>query len=210
MKGLILNSFYSVKEGIKLSLFITIIAVAVLIITKKSLALNIAILLPIPVLSSIAFDALRQESISGWNHYERILPVERHQIIQSKYLTFLLSLLFSILVTLAIVFLINFLPSVEGVNLKYMLWGMGIMFCTASTTYPLTYILGNDKTELTRMISLIFTIGLFGSIYLLVSTFMGEKENADQLFAVSFLFVSVLFFIISYFISIIVYKRKDF
>lgn len=211
MKGLILNNYYSVKESINLSLIILIIADTLLIMTQNPTALKLSIFLPFALLSVNAFEVLKQDSISGWNKFEPILPIERHKVVQSKYITFLLLLLLSISVTVILSVVIKlFIITPEELILNFMFRGMGFVFCLASVIYPLTYMLEENKSELIRLISMIFSIGVFCIVYLLQIMILGKTESFDIIFSISFLIVSILFFTISYVISINVYKIKEF
>jgi ABC-2 type transport system permease protein len=211
MKGLILNNFYSMRDSIKLSLMIAIVANVILIATKNSTSLQIAIFLSFVLISSNAFEVLKQDSSSGWSKFELILPLARYKIVQSKYLTFLLLLVLSLLVTIGIFAVTSlFINSSEELILKFIFRGMGFVFCIASIVYPLTYILGGDKSEVIRLISMVFSLGVFGLIYFLQLKVMEKTEGFDRIFSLSFLLVSIIFFVISYVVSIITYKEKEF
>lgn len=211
MKGLILNNFYSVRDSIKLSLMIAIVANVILIATGNSTSLQIAIFLSFVLISSNAFEVLKQDSSSGWSKFEFILPLARYKIVQSKYLTFLLLLVLSLLVTI-VIFAVSslFITSSEELILNFTFRGMGFVFCIASIVYPLTYILGGDKSEVIRLISMVFSLGVFGLIYFLQLKVMEKTESFDRIFSLSFLLVSIIFFVISYVVSIITYKEKEF
>ncbi|RPJ98205.1 ABC-2 transporter permease [Priestia endophytica] len=211
MKGLILNNFYSMRDSIKLSLMIAIVANVILIATKNSTSLQIAIFLSFVLISSNAFEVLKQDSSSGWSKFELILPLARYKIVQSKYLTFLLLLALSLLVTIGIFAVTSlFINSSEELILNFIFRGMGFVFCIASIVYPLTYILGGDKSEVIRLISMVFSLGVFGLIYFLQLKVMEKTEGFDRIFSLSFLLVSIIFFVISYVVSIITYKEKEF
>jgi ABC-2 type transport system permease protein len=211
MKGLILNNFYSMRDSIKLSLMIAIVANVILIATKNSTSLQIAIFLSFVLISSNAFEVLKQDSSSGWSKFELILPLARYKIVQSKYLTFLLLLVLSLLVTIGIFAVTSlFINSSEELILNFIFRGMGFVFCIASIVYPLTYILGGDKSEVIRLISMVFSLGVFGLIYFLQLKVMEKTEGFDRIFSLSFLLVSIIFFVISYVVSIITYKEKEF
>lgn len=211
MKGLILNNFYSMRDSIKLSLMIAIGANVILIATKNSTSLQIAIFLSFVLISSNAFEVLKQDSSSGWSKFELILPLARYKIVQSKYLTFLLLLVLSLLVTIGIFAVTSlFINSSEELILNFIFRGMGFVFCIASIVYPLTYILGGDKSEVIRLISMVFSLGVFGLIYFLQLKVMEKTEGFDRIFSLSFLLVSIIFFVISYVVSIITYKEKEF
>ncbi|WP_144613309.1 ABC-2 transporter permease [Bacillus cereus] len=210
MKGLILNNFYSVRESIALSLLLAIVSNVVLVLSGNATALKMAFYLPMALITVSAFEVLKQDNLSGWDKFEFILPVERKEIIRSKYITFLLLLIISILVTAGVFMLNSLFVKISGeLILISVLRGMGLVLCLASTIYSLTYIFGGDKSELIRIISIIFAFAMFGLVSLMQKMMMGEVEGFDRIFSVNFLLVSCFIFIISYFISISAYKRKE-
>ena len=211
MKGLILNNFYSIRDSIKLSLILAIVANVILIATENSTSMQIAIFLSFLLISSNAFEVLKQDSLSGWSKFEFVLPIARHKIVQSKYLTFLLLLMLSLLVT-TVTFLVTslFITYSEKLILNFIFRGMAFVFCIASIVYPLTYILNGDKSEVIRLISMFFSLGVFGLVYFFQLQLMDKNENFDIIFSLSFLLVSILFFVISYIFSIIKYKKNEF
>ncbi|WP_341518395.1 ABC-2 transporter permease [Bacillus paramobilis] len=210
MKGLILNNFYSVRESIALSLLLAIVSNVILVLSGNATALKMAFYLPMALITVSAFEVLKQDNLSGWDKFEFILPVERKEIIRSKYITFLLLLIISILVTAGVFMLNSLFVKISGeLILISVLRGMGLVLCLASTIYSLTYIYGGDKSELIRIISIIFAFAMFGLVSLMQKMMMGEVEGFDKIFSVNFLLVSCFIFIISYFISISAYKRKE-
>ncbi|CAM4082745.1 hypothetical protein BAMA_16685 [Bacillus manliponensis] len=211
MKGLVLNNFYSIRESMMLACILAIVGDAILISTGNQTALRLAFFLPIALMTVGAFEVLKQDSQSGWDKFESILPLKRQQVVQSKYVTFLLMLLFSVVVTIGI-FIVSsiFVTFSEGLIVHALFRAIGIVLCVASVTYSLTYILGGDKSEVIRIVSIIFAFSMFGGISFLQKMIVGEIEGFDQLFSVNFLFVSFVIFILSYFISVSAYKRKEF
>lgn len=212
MKGLILNNLYSAEKSIKSGIIITIAAVILLIFTKNPTALKVAIFLPFALIPVHAFEVLKHDAMSGWNKFEITLPVVRHKIIQSKYVTFLLLFIISILLTFVLFFIAHLfiVPTFTTVFFNFLFRGMGLILCGAALTYPLTYILGTEKSDGITISSIGFAFGMFGLVSILLQMIIGTIEGFDRIFSVSFLLVSIFLLIISYVISINVYKRKEF
>lgn len=211
MKGLILNNLYSVREGLNLSLLLAIVATTLLMSTENSTALKLSFYLPMALIAVNAFEVLKQDNLSGWDKFEFTLPLRRQKVVQSKYLTFLLLLLVSVAVTIGIfVVSSSFVTFSEGLMFISILRGIGFVLCLATIIYPLTYILGGDKSELIRIIGMIFSFVVFGIVYFLQRMAVGEVEGFDKFFSINFVLVSFFLFIVSYFISIRTYKRKEF
>lgn len=211
MKGLILNNFYSVRDSLNLALILSIVATTLLMSSGNPTALKVALYLPMALMTVGAFEVLKQDSLSGWDKFEFILPLKRKKVVQSKYVTFLFLLLVSVAVTIGIFVASSLFVAVpEGVLETTLLRGMGLVLCVASITYALNYILGGDKSELIRIISIIFAFAVFSIVSFVQEMIMGEVEGFEKIFSINFLLVSAFFFILSYFISVSAYKRKEF
>ncbi|WP_350346617.1 ABC-2 transporter permease [Heyndrickxia faecalis] len=212
MKGLILNNLYSIDKSVKFSLLISTAAIIPLIISGNPTALKIAVLLPFLIIPMNAFEVLKQDSMSSWNKFEITLPLKKSKIIQSKFITFLLLLFTSLLLTFALFYCASIFisPTVMDDFFNIGLRGMGLMFCAASLVYPLTYIFGIEKSDMITMGSMGFSFVMFFFISFLMKVFIGEMKGVEEIFSLSFLLVSIFLFILSYATSVIIYRKKEF
>lgn len=212
MKGLILNNLYSVGKSIKSSSFLTVVAVVLLLMTDHSMALKAAAFLPFVLIPVHAFEILKYDAMSGWNKYEIILPVTRKQIVESKYITFLLLFIYSILLVICVALTVHMFlfPTMNVVFFNSLLRGMGLIICIATAVYPLTYLLGTEKSDSIMIGSVFFSFVIFFVTTLLLQLFIGEMEDFDEMFSVIFLSVSILIFCVSYLISLKLYKNREF
>lgn len=172
----------------------------------------VAIVLPLAFMSSVAIEVLKHEAKSGWSKFVLTLPVKRERVVQSHYLFFLLVSGVG-LVILGIQFMIsNGLGMTLGPGYIYnVMNAVGIVFTLGFVTYPLTYMLGTEKAEAILMIGVGAGIGLYFLSALLYNLmFSGWQGNSDLLFSLSFMLMTLILFIISYIVSIQVYKRKEF
>lgn len=210
MKGLILNNLYSVEKSVKSSTLLTIVAVIILLLMNQSATLKLAAFLPFVLIPVHAFEVLKYDAMSGWNKYEIVLPVTRKRIVKSKYLTFILLVILSVFLVFSIAFSVHILmfPTIHAVFFNYLLRGMGLIICIAALIYPLTYKLGTEKSDSIMMGSVGFSLGMF-----FVITFILEMigvEGFDEKFSSIFFIVSNIFLLISYVVSIKIYKNKEF
>ncbi|WP_042147392.1 ABC-2 transporter permease [Paucisalibacillus sp. EB02] len=212
MKGLILNNLYSVEKSVKFSSLLTAVVVVLLLLMNHSAALKLAGFLPFVLIPVHAFDILKYDAISGWNKYEIILPVTRKRIIESKYLTFILLFIFSFLLVFCIAYVIHLflLPTMHSVFFNYLLRAMGLIICIAALVYPLTFRLGTEQSDSIMMGSLGITLGIYFVTVFMLEVFIGEVEDFDEKFSIIFFIASVLFLLISYVISVYIYKNKEF
>lgn len=212
MKGLILNNLYSTEKSVKSSLFLTAVAVVLLLLTKNPMAMKAVAFLPFFLIPVHAFEILKYDAMSGWNKYEIILPVTRKRIVGSKYITFLLLFTFSVLIVSVIVYIFHLFqfPIVYSLLVSYSLRGMGLVLCVAALLYPLTYWLGTEKSDTIMISSASFSFGIFFSTSLMLQMFIGGVEDFDRKFSFIFFILSFILFSISYVISINIYKNKEF
>src|SRR5690625_1635721 len=158
MKGLILNNLYSVERSIRFSTFLSIILIVGLLLIQQSFSVRIAAFLPFLLIPVNAFEVLKLDQLSGWNKFEITLPVKRHQIILSKYVIFLLLFLLGAILSILLFYIIKLFISFSFTLLffNYLLRGMGMVLCLAVIVYPLTFILGTEKSDIIMLCSMGF------------------------------------------------------
>jgi len=211
MKGLVLNNLYSAEKSIKLKAVLGIAVVVILLVTKETIALRMAVFLPFFLLPIHAFEVLKHDVKSGWDKYELTLPVTRSKIIGSKYVTFLLLLTASLFIA-ALPFVIAhlfFYPTLNALFFNYLLRGIGIIVCLAAATFVLTYKLGTEKADTIVMYSAGFTGTVFFGLSFLLPMVVGTGKGFDEIFSSVFCILAVLLFIGSYVISNVLYRNKE-
>ena len=213
MKGLLLNQYYAVEKSFWWYMPLSLIAALVFVYFENRVFQWAAVLFPLAFMASVAIEVLKHEAKSGWSKFVLTLPVKRDRVVQSHYLFFIL--ISSVgLAILGIQFIVSeyLLGITLGPGHVYNIMnGLGIVFTLGFITYPLTYILGTEKAETILMIGVGAGIGLyFLSSFLYNLLFSGVQGNVDLLFSLSFMLMTLILFIISYIVSIQVYKRKEF
>lgn len=212
MRGLLLNNFYSMEKGIRQSFIITIAAVALLLLAQNPLGLRAATFLPFLLIPINALEVLKHDRLSGWDKFEVTLPVSREKIIRSKYLTFLILLVASaaLLVVLFTVSDFAIAPSLDATFVNFTLRGIGIVLCIAAATFFLTYMLGAEKSDTITLMSGGFGIAVFFLVSSLLPGLIGTGAGYDRIFSISLVLIAGILFVISYILSVILYKRKEF
>lgn len=212
MRGLILNNFYTIGRSVKSSSLLAIAIVIGLLITKNEMALRAAIFLPFLLIPVHAFEVLKHDTLSGWNRFEITLPVTRKTIVTSKYVTFLLLFITSLIIVSVPFLLVHFFvyPTMNPLFFNFLLRGMGLIISIAALTFPLTYVLGTEKSDTITMSGVGFSLGLFFAVSMLLLLFIGSTENFDEIFSVTFFMIASLLLLISYAISIWIYMNKQF
>lgn len=218
MKGLIRNNFYSVGSTLKWTVVFCIFVNIVVIIGIGRFP-NIDGLLPILMLGQIgAFvgltaTALQKDNASKWSKYERTLPVKISDVVMARYISFLIFSVIGILLATVTVLLFSAVSN-QSLNIERVGYGysFGIVFTllVPAFLYPLVLKYGADKSELMLMISVLITIGLFVGGSVIAIPYMNNLENANMIYRVTCIVISVVVFILSYFTSVHINKRKEY
>lgn len=218
MKGLIRNNLYSVSSALKWTLAFCVLINIVILIFGKNFS-NIEEFLPILIIGQVgAFvgltgTVLQKDNSSKWNKYEKILPIKIRKIIMARYISFLLFSIIGILIATLTVIVVS-VNSVKPMDLERIGYGysFGIAFSllVPSILYPLVLKFGSDKSETMLLISIIVTLFLFNGGSVILTPYLINLKNINIIYRITCIFISMLIFLSSYFISIYIYKRKEF
>lgn len=216
MKGLIRNNLYSVGSTLKFTIaFCIFVNIAIMIGIMKFP--NIEGLLPILMLGQIgAFagmtaTALQKDNTSKWSKYERTLPVKISEVIMARYISFLIFSVIGILLASITVLLFSVIPA-QPVSLEKVSFGysFGIVFSllVPAFLYPLVLKFGADKSEIMLMISVLLILCLYIGGSSILAPCLKNLDHANLIYRVAWLVISVVVFILSYFIAIVIYKQE--
>ncbi|MFB4212480.1 ABC-2 transporter permease [Shouchella sp. JSM 1781072] len=218
MKGLMMNQYYSVEKSIWVYAALSLVVpVLLLVFFERGMLDRLAAFIPIAFMVSPALEVLKHEAKSGWSKYVATLPVSRPRVVQSHYLFFILlmvvGIVFAVVTYLIATQLFNQAPT------EYYIVGIlniiGIVFISGIISYPLTYFFGTEKSDMIMLVGLGGAIGIYFLSSIVFSRFVDGNSiylglNASTLFSLGFLLVTFILFVISYIVSLIIYKRKEF
>ncbi len=212
MRGLILNNLYSIEKSVKTSIILASAVVIILVMTQHNMALRVALFLPFFLIPVHAFEVLKHDAMSGWNRFETTLPVTRKQIVGSKYSTFLILFMCSLAIIVFVFSVVNqFMYAViDQLFFNFLLRGMGLIMCLAASTFMLTYRLGTEKSDSIMIGSAGFTFGVFFGLSILLEIVLGNIQQIDEIFSVTFFIIAALSLFVSYILSMQIYKNKEF
>ncbi|GAJ97629.1 ABC-2 transporter permease [Geomicrobium sp. JCM 19055] len=219
MVGLFLNQYYSVSKTILSYAVAAFVLVLVTIGIGNELLVFFAMYMPIIFLVSPAFEVLKHESQSGWNKFVLTLPVNRGNIVQSQYLFFLFLMSIGVVITImAFVVAEWVLGSAMNQELMYtMMTGVGIAFIMGAISYPATYVFGTEKSDTIVLVATLSGVGLFllaqqGFARLIeqMNVETVASMNGSLVFNGSFLVIGLVLFVISYFVTMGIYNRKEY
>jgi len=219
MIGLLKNSFYGAIRSAGVLLFVILAVGLALLITGNPILLTLNVIISAGAASFVAISSFRRESSTKWYKYELTTPVKRNDIVKAQYISHVAWVVCGIIVSTIFVALAVLLHT-NG-YFFYELRDPLALFCFSVGTalfigvlfYPITYLMGTDKNEVVMIISLIGAVGLtFGIVWLLNAAY-GFKPLSDLEFYFSvsvYMAVAISFYIFSYYISTLIYRRKEF
>lgn len=213
MKGLLRNNFYSMGTNLQISFGLTLILAFVPLILgdENSIAMVLA-------MQSFMFIAnigtsLHTDVTSKWNQFEITLPVKRSDVIKTRYLSFLILILCGIFMSVFTVLLSSFVfktLSASGIIFGYA-FGISLSLITAGFMYPIMLKIGTEKNELVIIICAGIAAVLFQVFLTIAAPFVPDNGimNERAMLAVIFALFSIGLFLLSYFVSLSMYQRKE-
>lgn len=212
MNGLIRNNFYSMGSNLKISFIMAaVLAFSPLLINKASfypMIISVQIFLFVANTGT----ALHADEVSKWNKFELTLPIKRSSIIGAKYITFSVLILCGFLMGLCT----SVCTYLAGQTLSFSsaLWGYtyGLVLSAVSISlmYPIILKIGTEKNELIFLLSAFAAVGAIGVIALSLSSVTNGINLRHPLVGIVSTLIAILMFILSYFISLKIHKKKEF
>ncbi|MCI9044068.1 MAG: ABC-2 transporter permease [Peptococcaceae bacterium] len=196
MLALLLKDLYTLKAQMKVFLFILIIFALAFQAEAGAFAVFYATLLPV---TSLAYDEQ-----SKWPQLALMLPYSIKDIVLSKYLlgwflSFVVSMLYGLVSLL-----------IDGGDYFLVVIFMSLALCFLALTLPLVFWLGTEKGRLLLVAVLAGIFGMIGATGY-ISVLYGMQEvpfGSVPAFSGVCLLGTLLFNVLSIFLSIFLYKRR--
>ena len=203
MKGLFRNNFFAVWINAKVFLiFMLLFAIVVTIIPEQTLQMYF-IMIGIVGFSVIAATAIGNEFSSKWGKYKLTLPVKRTDIVKSLFLN---QIFWIIVGTLFVGIATGLSYMIHGFSFdqfsgifRLFILGISISFFMGAIFIPLIYLTGEDKIVVFLVISLLCAVGIAAMLF-----------NIPLFGNVIIITCALLLFIVSYPLTISIFKRKEF
>ena len=203
MKGLFRNNFFAVWINAKVFLiFMLLFAIVVTIIPAQTLQMYF-IMIGIVGFSVIAATAIGNEFSSKWGKYKLTLPVKRTDIVKSLFLN---QIFWTIVGTLFVGIATGLSYMIHGFSFdqfsgifRLFILGISISFFMGAIFIPLIYLTGEDKIVVFLVISLLCAVGIAAMLF-----------NIPLFGNVIIITCALLLFIVSYPLTISIFKRKEF
>lgn len=212
MNGLLLKEFFTLKRYI-LS-YVTVL-VMFLFISIYMGSISYFQSMTSMSLGMLTLTGMTYDKMFGWDKMVLTLPYKRNKIVLSKYICCVmvsaLSLIFSTVVGMTVSM---FVPISEETITDVILMAIilfGLLVLAYAIILPLVYKLGVEKARYFMILSIMVPVFVFLSIYEYVpETLKIFIETHFAITGIMFLGLVAICYIISYRISVAIYKSKEF
>lgn len=210
IKGLVLYTFLSARSNIIILFPLVIIAYCFMLFIKDKSNFVIVASGGIFILSVIPLLNTYKDIASKWNRFQLSAPVKRKDVITSKYITHLCSIVIAVVITgifavIGILLHKNLLYAINKTGFVYTLLSVSSSLFSCGLFYPLLYTIGANREE---VLTIICTAGGFGFLLFIrqIGVMAGLTLDTSTIFC---LIISVILFAVSYIITVRVYQKKD-
>ncbi|HAU4959696.1 TPA: ABC-2 transporter permease [Clostridioides difficile] len=211
MKGLILKDLLNLKGNVKFILLFIIMFGFMSSLGDGNVNNFIGVI--IVLCTTMIVSTFSYDDLNKWDSYVLTMPINRNDIVLSKYLTMLIFSFIGVLVSLIVSVTIGYFKNTLILNETLLINALilSISVCFGSLILPLIYKFGTERARLLMILCfLVPTLALlvFKSILENISSPISIEIILNTL-VYSLPFVAILLFVISYFISSKIYGKKE-
>lgn len=217
MKGLIVKDLINISKSIKIVLFLVVFYGVMALTTESPGGFTSIILL---VLAMAMLSTYSYDEMVNWDIYALTLPITRDDIIQSKYMFMLIMSLLGFVLNCLSLIVINWMTKVDSVfdGVNYVALGTAIIILFYSILIPIITKVGITKARIYIIIFYMIPFAFGSFIFKQIKKISPNppKGLMDFIeFAVRNVYIIVPLLIvfvlgISYYISIQIYRKKEF
>ncbi len=214
MRGLLKNNFFAVCSNMKVFMaFMLMLGIFVVAVISPSLLIGY-VLLSIVGFSVISITGIKKEFVSKWEKYKLTLPIKRASIIKSYFISQLLWLFVGASfagASISLSWLLHGCPFDKSIDtLSVFALGISVSLLTGAFFFPLFYSCGEEKSEVSLVISLLCGIGITLEIISILNLYLTPGLAAVLIGAIVLIICSLLVFTLSYPLTVNIYKKKEY
>lgn len=218
MTGLLKNNFYASIANIRIFLAaMATFGFAVICLDNDSRTLLlIYMLVSMAGFPANAIASMRKERSSKWYKYKLTFPVERKVIIGSYFLSQLIWLAVGMLfagVCVSSSILVHGFPFDRNIDiLMVFIAGISASLFMGAVFYPLFYWGGDEKNEVIFMMSFACSAIIIAGLSGVINYILGMKPTTAEVVtgAVVMLGISAIVFVLSYFLTVRIFSKKEY
>lgn len=210
MKGLLLKDWYMMKKYCWPYLLITAVFLAVSCVSKVSSSIFFSFY-PCILCGMIPVNLLSYDERSGWMQYSGALPYTKKQIVSSKYLVGLFSILAVMAVTLTVQ-VIQMNVTDRGFVIADYLVSLFLMWLLSaaclSLCMPFVFRFGTENGKIVYSFLIgIFFVGI--AIPSLPVTWIPESKFASYLLVIGFALLGIGIYALPWYLSVVFYRKRE-
>lgn len=214
MKGLLRNNFFAVCSNVKVfSALMIMLGIFVVAVISPSLLIGY-VLLCIVGFSVIAVTSIKKEFASKWGKYKLTLPIKREDIVKSYFISQMIWLVVGTVFAgagISLSWLLHGCPFDNSIDtLSVFALGISVSLLTEAFFFPLFYLGGEEKSEVSLVVSLLFGIGITLGIISTLNLYLSPGFTTILLGAAILIVSSLLMFILSYPLTVRICKKKEY
>lgn len=214
MKGLLKNNLYGVWANAKaFSVFMFLLGIFIVAVCSQSFQIGY-VLTGIVGFSVNAIVSLKNEFASKWGKYKLTMPIKRADIVKSYFINQIIWLLVGTLFTgtgMGLSWLIHGCPFDQKIDaLTLVVLGISISLFMGAFFFPLFYLGGAERSDAFLVITLLCAFGVDLAIVTVINQLL-EPGITTILLGAAILFISSLMaFLLSYLITVGIFKGKEY
>lgn len=214
MKGLLKNNFFTVCSNVKsFSLLMLMLGIFVAVVISPALLIGY-VLLGIVGFSVIAITSIKKEFVSKWGKFKLTLPIKRAAIIKSYFISQLIWLFVGIIfagVVIGLSWMLHGCPFDKSIDtLSVFALGISVSLFAGAFFFPLFYLGGEEKGEVSLVISLLCGIGIILGMISTLNRYLAPGLTTVLLSDAVLVGCSLLVFSLSYPFTVRIYKKKEY
>ncbi len=214
MKGLLKNNFLAVCSNVKVfSALMLMLGIFVVAVISPSLLIGYA-LLSIVGFSVIAVTSIKKEFVSKWGKYKLTLPIKRADIVKSYFISQFIWLIVGLAfagASISLSWLLHGCPFDKSIDtLSVFALGISVSLLAGAFFFPVFYLGGEEKSEVSLVISLLCGIGITLGIISTLNRYLTPGFTTVLIGAVVLILCSLLMFALSYPLTVSIYKKKEY
>ncbi|MGB4606880.1 MAG: ABC-2 transporter permease [Tissierellia bacterium] len=203
MTGLIIKDLLNLKKQGKIYLLLVVFYFAMGLVNENtsmftSMMTMVAVLIP---LTAMAYDER-----SKWDRYALTMPISRKNMVMSRYLLGLIFLIVAFVLSMLVNMVISNMKTAE--NTLVVLGGFSTGLMLMSVIFPLLFKFGVEKGRIFMMIVIFIPVAALMMISKLGIS-MPDEEIIKSVIYLSPIIGAVIF-LISIYVSLWIYKKKEF
>ncbi|WP_347090836.1 ABC-2 transporter permease [Staphylococcus ureilyticus] len=216
MKGLLLSSYYLTRRSIWGYLILAIIVSIIVVLFANNNGERFSLMIILLLASLPSLEMIKKENASNYDKYLLTLPIKRLDIVMNHYIYYLLAITLGILVSFVYWITYTFFFNVQDIQFYFSSLGsiLFIVIVAGAITFPSLYIMGHSKSDViiiaSGMIGLLLNIILQGFFSVILPKINILNIHDDLLASFMYLLLSLLIYLISFYISRVIYEKKDF